>query len=569
MLFEILHFDWFEIKPIEIAKISMQVADRKYKENKTSIRELLQEKINTPSKDLFNPNISESLKRASEIIEKLITAVSNNTLQLLFEEIIRETGIISAVMNSRDKHWQLQILTALFDFVKDETHRNPFLDLQKLVTLIELMETEKISIPLVQVSGSEKGVNLMTAHGSKGLEFEYVFIVGTNADVWEKKKPGNKNYKIPDTVFGSITSAKDHQELRRLFYVAITRAEQHLFISYSKFKNDGKPIEPSMFIAEIQELYQLPTESIVLNTDVVSEFSILIFGQGASPEVEKLEDDLVAPILERFVMNVTALNSYLKCPLGFYYNNFIRIPSAKNEATEFGSAVHYALHYLFDKMKNHPQQEFPSKKIFIELFEFYMNKHRESFSKEQFNRRLEHGHEVLGNYYETYINHVNKIILLEHSITGVVEGVPIKGKLDKLEFDGKNVNVVDYKSGDPDKGLDKLKGPSAKEPNGGDYWRQAVFYKLLVDNKSGKDWTAVSCEFDFIEPDKKKKYKKQKVQLQREDLTTVTQQIKQTWNKIQNREFYIGCGKEECHWCSFVKTNKLAVELHEQESEEV
>ena len=57
--------------------------------------------------------------------------------------------------------------------------------------------------------------------------------------------------------------------------------------------------------------------------------------------------------------------------------------------------------------------------------------------------------------------------------------------------------------------------------------------------------------------------------MQPEDLTTVTQQIKQTWNKIQNREFYIGCGKEECHWCSFVKTNKLAVELHEQESEEV
>ena len=57
--------------------------------------------------------------------------------------------------------------------------------------------------------------------------------------------------------------------------------------------------------------------------------------------------------------------------------------------------------------------------------------------------------------------------------------------------------------------------------------------------------------------------------MQLEDLTTVTQQIKQTWNKIQNREFYIGCGKEECHWCSFVKTNKLAVELHEQESEEV
>jgi DNA helicase-2/ATP-dependent DNA helicase PcrA len=159
--------------------------------------------------------------------------------------------------------------------------------------------------------------------------------------------------------------------------------------------------------------------------------------------------------------------------------------------------------------------------------------------------------------------------LLEHSITAVVDGVPIKGKLDKLEFSGKNVNVVDYKSGDPDKGIEKLKGPSAKEPNGGDYWRQAVFYKLLIDNKTGKDWIAESSEFDFIEPDKKKKYKKQKVQILPTDLTTVTQQIKETWTKIQNREFYVGCGKDECHWCNFVKNNKLAIQLHEHESEEV
>ena len=568
MLFQILHFDWFGIQPVEIAKTTIEVADRRYKENKTSIRHLLQEKINSPSRDLFSSNISEPMKRAAEIIENLIAAVPNNTLQMLFEAVIREAGVINAIMSSADKHWQLQVLTALFDFIKDETHRNPFLSLQEMVNLIELMENEKISIPLVQISGSEKGVNLMTAHGSKGLEFEYVFIVGANADVWEKKRANNRGYKIPDTVFASITSVKDFQELRRLFYVAITRAEQHLFISYSKFKNDGKEIEPTMFIAEIQENYQLPVEKITLDTTIIEQFAVLIFGEGAAPEIEKMEDDIITPILDRFVMNVTALNSYLKCPLGFYYNNFIRIPSAKNEATEFGSAVHFALHHLFDKMTKHPNQEFPPKQTFIELFEFYMNRHRESFSKEQFERRTEQGHEVLSNYYDTYIHSFNKIVLLEHSVSGVIEAVPIKGKLDKLEFDGKNINVVDYKSGDPEKGLDKLKGPSDKVPNGGDYWRQAVFYKILIDNKPGKDWVAVSSEFDFIEPDKKKKYRKQKLVITPEDITTVTQQIKDTWTKIQNREFYTGCGDDNCYWCQFVKTNKMAIKLHEQEIEE-
>ena len=104
--------------------------------------------------------------------------------------------------------------------------------------------------------------------------------------------------------------------------------------------------------------------------------------------------------------------------------------------------------------------------------------------------------------------------------------------------------------------------------NGGDYWRQAVFYKILVDHYPQKDWKAVSTEFDFIEPDKKKNYRREKIIISPADSTTVTQQIETTWQKIQNREFYIGCGKEDCHWCKFVKDNKLAVALHDLDEEE-
>jgi DNA helicase-2/ATP-dependent DNA helicase PcrA len=146
--------------------------------------------------------------------------------------------------------------------------------------------------------------------------------------------------------------------------------------------------------------------------------------------------------------------------------------------------------------------------------------------------------------------------------------VPLKGKLDKLEFDGKLVNVVDYKTGDPDKGIQKIKGPSDKNPDGGDYWRQAVFYKILVDNYAQKDWKVVSTEFDFIEPDKKKNYRKEKLVIDPADIETVTQQIIMVWQKIQDRDFYIGCGKPDCHWCNFVKTNNLAIALHQLEEEE-
>lgn len=567
MLFEILHFDWFGIPSIEIAKLTMEVADKRYGDNETSIRRLLFEKSKAPAKDLFTNGMHEGLKKASIIIEELVSDVSNITLQSLFEEIIRKAGVLSHIMKSKDKHWQLQILTGLFDFVKDETHRNSSVKLQELVNLIELMEKEDISLPLVQVSGTDKGINLMTVHGAKGLEFQYIFFAGCNANYWEKKKKPGGGYKLPDTMFSSHHAANDEEELRRLFYVALTRAEQHLHISYSKFKNDGKELEPSMFIAEIQDEHQLPVDKVFIDTEVLSEFSALHFAESEAPEIEKIEEEFISRILEKFSMNVTALNNYLKCPLEFYFKNLIRIPSPKNEATEFGSAVHFALEKLFRKMQDGGKEMFPSKEEFIKDFEWYMHRHRESFTKEQFDRRIEYGHEILSNYYDEYINSFNKIVAIERNIRNVViKGVPLKGKLDKLEFDGKAVNVVDYKTGNPDNAIPQTKGPSEKDPNGGNYWRQAVFYKILVDNYEQKDWKVVSTEFDFIEPDKKKKYRKEKIIINPEDITTVTQQIVATWEKIQNRDFYTGCGKEDCHWCNFVKTNHMAIALHELES---
>ncbi len=568
MLFEILHFDWFDIPPIEIAKLSIESAKTKYTDSERSIRQFMSEKTAAPPKDLFSPGFHEGLKKASLVVEELVQDVSNTTLQTLFENVIRKTGLLGKIMQSEDKHWQLQVLSGLFGFVKEETHRDPYMDLQKLVSLIELMEKEDLSLPLVQVSGSEKGINLLTAHGSKGLEFEHVFVAGCNASFWEKKRKPSGGYKLPDTLFSSQPAANNDEELRRLFYVALTRAEQHLYLSYSKFKNDGKELEPSMFIAEIQDEHTIRAIPQLIDADALAAFAVLDFS-ALIPEIDKIEEDLVNRLLEKFVMNVTALNNYLKCPLDFYFKNLIRIPSPKNEATEFGSAVHDALEKLFRKMQEGKKDQFSSKEEFIADFEKYMHRHRESFTREQFARRMEYGQEVLSNYYDKYIHRFNKIVAIERTIRHVVvNDVPLKGKLDKLEFDGKSVNVVDYKTGDPDKAIPKIKGPSDKDPQGGDYWRQAVFYKILVDNYGIKDWKAVSTEFDFIEPDKKKNYRREKIIITPADITTVTEQIVQTWEKIQNREFYMGCGKEDCHWCNFVKTNKLAIALHEIEDED-
>jgi len=569
LLFGILHFDFYKIAPVEIAKLSVEVNSKNYNGQRTSLRKLLFEKANAIPKDLFDTGINMALKNFSKMLEQLIADVSNVPLQTLFEKVISHAGVLSYIMKNKDKIRLLQILTGLFDFIKDATARNPSLDLKGLMEVIDLMKKEKLPLPLIQYSGNTAGVNLLTAHGSKGLEFEHVFITGMNAHLWEKKNNPNEGYKLPDTLFSSLPSGSAEEELRRLFYVALTRAEKHLSISYLKLRPDGKDAEHSMFIAEIIEGNDLKIDTIKIPEEELMEFEILNYIPQA-PELDKSEDDFINTMLDKYVMNVTSLNNYLDCPLGFYYKNLIRIPAGKSETLEFGSAVHFALQKLFEEMQKSAQQQFPPKEKMIEDFKWYLKKHRENFTPESFARRMEQGEIVLGDYYDEYIPGCNKIVAIERNIKNVVNGIPIKGKVDKMEFNGKEVNVVDYKTGDVNSVYTqkKLLAPNADNPLGGDYWRQAVFYKILIDNIDGKDWEVVSAEFDFVEPDKSKGFQKRRIFIEPADITTVKQQLTEVWNKIQARDFYTGCGKEDCTWCNFVKENEIHIALHDIIGEE-
>lgn len=568
LLFEILHFDFYKIAPIEIAKLTTEVNARNYGGKQSSIRSLLYEKANARPKDLFDTGLPHDLKNFSNMMEKLIAEVSNVTLQSLFEKIIADGGILGYVLKSEEKIRLMQLLTAFFDFIKEATARNPSLDLQSLIDVIDLMKKEGLSLPLMQFSGNSAGVNLLTAHGSKGLEFEYVFITGMNAHLWEKKKANNSGFRLPDTVFSSLPSGNAEEELRRLFYVALTRAEKDLQVSFIKIKPDGKDAEQSMFIAEIAGSNNLEIKETHLSADELMDFEVLNF-VAQSPELEKTEADFITLALDKFVMNVTSLNNYLDCPIGFYFKNLIRIPSGKSENLEFGSAIHFALQKLFEEMQKNEKQEFPSKEKMIDYFKWYMKRHRENFTQQAFERRMEQGEIVLGNYYDYYMDDCNKIVAVERNIKNVVNGIPIKGKIDKMEFNGKEVNVVDYKTGDVNSLYTKKKllAPNPDQPNGGDYWRQAVFYKILIDNMDNKGWRVVSSEFDFVEPDKKG-FQKRKIFIEQEDIDIVKKQLTEVWNKIQAREFYKGCGKQDCTWCNFVKENKLHIALHDIIEEE-
>jgi len=573
LLFEIMHYDFFDIPPIEIAKASVAVAKENYatsgnNEPKTSLRRYISQLRVSAQPGLFDEAHNQQMKFLASDIDYLLTYAASNTLQQLFQQVIAKMGILRFIMQQPDKGWYMQVLTNFFDFIKDESRKNPLIKLADLVAIIKLMEEHKIRLELNQVIFSENGVNFLTAHGSKGLEFEHVFLIGCSKKIWDSKGR-NYGFSYPDT----LTQAADDdiaqkEEARRLFYVAITRAKQCLNISYPAKDKNGKDQEASQFVGEILADTHLEVKKPQVSEQAMIGFMAAQFSETEQPRVELLDKNYIDQLLQNYTLSVTHLNNFLDCPLKFYFQCLIRVPSGKSPSATFGQAVHWALNKVFRKMKENGD-EFPLINEFMNEFRWYMARNRDSFTKEDFKRRMDYGEKILPDYYNQNIATWNKSAVTERTIKNVeIEGVPVKGSLDKVEFNGKQVTVVDYKTGKLKNAKEKLQRPTNEQPYGGDYWRQAVFYKLLIDHDRSLDWEVISTIFEFVEPVNEGEYHKEKIVIAPDDIAEVTDQIKTVYQKILAHDFNTGCGKKECDWCHFAKSNFRQIGNVMQEEEE-
>ncbi|HSC36222.1 MAG TPA: hypothetical protein VLD19_00070, partial [Chitinophagaceae bacterium] len=101
MLFEILHFGWFGIPAFEVARLCAELAGRQFGDKKTSLRKLLQEKINAPARDLFSTPAHSGLHKASRLLEKWIAEAGASGLPELLEQSIGEGESITRGLQSQ------------------------------------------------------------------------------------------------------------------------------------------------------------------------------------------------------------------------------------------------------------------------------------------------------------------------------------------------------------------------------------------------------------------------------------------------------------------------------------
>ncbi len=557
LLFEWMHAPHFGLEPTDIAALALYLQGKEAKEaGYKHIRQLLDNPFLISGMKLRNP---DAMVRFGNLLNDWIRQQAYLPLTLLLEKMMYESGLIARTLNSQNRIWDLQAVRTFFEFVKETCTQTPRMGIPELLAVLDRMDEEKIALKFEKVFQHEKGVQFFTAHSAKGHEFEYVFLVGCNKNFWEGKRANNQVFKLPDTVTHSegTDGASDGEEVaRRLFYVAITRAKCHLYVSYAAEGNNGEKMSNSVFVDEISEPEtrarpQFQTNALVKHL----EWAL----QPVPPvQIEIGQRRHIERILSQFALSPSTLSQYLRCPIGFYYSSLLRVPVQEAPHFAFGSAVHYALETAFIEMRR-ADGTWPEKEVVIGAFERAMYSEHEAMTPQEYQRRIEQGRKLLSDYYDERLTFLEKSADIEYKVARypLHGAIPITGRIDKIERYDDGCVVVDYKTGKPANAAKKILPPSDAEPNGGDYWRQMVFYKILLENAPERPVHVKYGFFDLVEKTDKGAYEPKTVPIFDEDVEAVQTQIYDAWTRIQNHEFDRGCGEPDCYWCDFARRYEI------------
>ena len=496
-------------------------------------------------------------------------ALPQMPLVALLELVFSRSGLLAYVQTLNDAPWQMETLYTLFEFARLETEKDPHLSLAAWLDILQRMADYGLALTTYRETHGFEGLQLLTVHSAKGLEFPYVFMVHCLERYWEQSGNQIRHFTLPDTLTASLES-DGLEAARRLFYVAMTRAQKRLQLSYHEEDESHKPTKPTRFLAEIQADGKYATQSCRLEASVMQAWFLKQMTEVELPPSQQLERERVAGLLQKFKLTASALNTYLACPLAFYYEYILKLPSGNSPEAAYGTAWHEVLKRLFDVKIKHQRKDFPSNEQAALWFEEALNKQRHYFSSAGFKSYLEQGlkhwplylaqrrdlwREQLRDSPQVYTEKVFRQIEWE--------GIPLLGIIDKLELSGSAASsafwrITDYKTGKHE--ANRLEPPTAKQPQAGAYYRQLLFYKLLLEQSPFFHQHRVKelC-LDYLSPDDKGGFPQKRLSVGVEEGLWIKDLVKEVYGKIEAQIFSPGCGKPSCKWCA------LAARQHQAE----
>jgi DNA helicase II / ATP-dependent DNA helicase PcrA len=334
-------------------------------------------------------------------------------------------------------------------------------------------------------------------------------LLSVHDDVWGKSaRNGGNKMSLPANLEHIRYQGSSEDELRRLLFVAITRAKHGLYLTSHANKDSGKPTEAVKYLLEqtnennrisavLPVHQQLVQDTSFSQTETMQAIDTMWHSRHI--QLDTSLKSLLASRLENYQMSPTHLNTFIDLEYGgpeaFLLITLLKFPNAPGPDGEYGNAVHWAL----EQHQRRIEQIKPAstKQALIDFDKNLANRYIPSESMQDYQNR---GHEALTMYLEAR-GEMFKIPAkteVDFRKEGVLLGeAHLTGKIDRLEVDqtNKTVHIVDFKTGSPhtkwDREVKMLK-----------YKQQLYFYKFLIEGShTWQNYKVATARLEFAEPD--------------------------------------------------------------------
>jgi DNA helicase-2/ATP-dependent DNA helicase PcrA len=383
----------------------------------------------------------------------------------------------------------------------------------------------------------------MTVFKAKGLEFEHVFLLNCQDDVWGSSVAANSNkLTLPPNLRRIRHAGATEDERLRIFFVAITRAKSGLYLTSSAQSYTGKASRRLKYLDE-EEQSDGSFKALALPTPVQAVQKL----DHDAPTLALLELDwrtrhmeevgltqlsgLLSSRLENYQLSPTHLNSFTDMEYGgpavFFFNTLLRFPQAPTLSSQFGNAIHETMEWI--QHRSNETGNVPDTAAIVKQFGVYMR--GKKLMPAQLTLELARGTRALEAYMAARGTMFQGDNQAEYNFKreGVLIGdVHLSGKIDRMEIDkkAKTIVVVDYKTG---RGYTRWEKTLRLHK----YAQQLYCYKLLIEGShTFKGYTVIEGRLEFIEPDQEGKVHSLPLSFNTDELARTKRLLQVMWEHV-------------------------------------
>ncbi|MGH9687031.1 MAG: PD-(D/E)XK nuclease family protein, partial [Candidatus Acidiferrales bacterium] len=310
---------------------------------------------------------------------------------------------------------------------------------------------------------ADDAVQLMTVHGAKGLEFPHVFILRLSKNDFPS---GTRKavFEFPPELMKEERPQGDFQiqEERRLFYVALTRAKQHLTLStvVNRRKKPSPFLDDFLMNPKIQKSdtmqsspkVDLPPTEEAAGPAPESAAAAGLFGAAAGESRAYSRVALWAkafhpPRPEPLQLSPSAIDAYERCPMKYMFHHLWSVHGGPHAATTFGSVMHLTIKEVVAELSKRGRVP-PDEVMTIYEREWSSAGFPDDYQEQEYRKA---GREQLTAFHQSYSAAPAEMLYQEKTFELPLENeVIVTGRIDQINrIDGNAVEIVDYKTGKP------------------------------------------------------------------------------------------------------------------------